>query len=566
MPHYTFSGHLWPFFVSVMLVVVLGWYGWRHRNMEGAIPFAFGCLFSAAWALSSLLREAAVDEGAKVFWLKTATLFQLPVVTSATCFVLQYAGLKRWLTRPTLILLAIPSIITAALVLTDHLHHLAWNALPLVDGRLQPERGPGLSIALTFSYLLALVNTGVLAWLFVRSPRHRWPAALMIAGQIGARLVFEVGGRLGLPSGLDPDPFVLVAVFALYAVALFGFHVFDPIPAARAVAIEQMLQGMLVLDVTGRIVDVNPVAARALGGGGENLRGRSLDEVLPADLTTKLLSGDATHTAETGRAESELGTGESPRLYEIEATSLTDRYQQPLGRLILLHDVTEQKRAQAQLLQQERVVATLEERDRLARELHDSLGQVLGYISMQTQAIRRRVQQGDLKEADPLLARLVQVARDAHADVRESILALRTASPDTGSFLLTLRRYLESFREHYGLTVDMDVAEDVCEPVLDSDVAAQVLRVVQEALTNARRHGEASAIGVKIERIGDRVAIAITDDGRGFDSEQADLGDQCHFGLTFMRERMELIGGGIEIDSRPGIGTRVTLDAPLGPR
>jgi signal transduction histidine kinase len=93
-----------------------------------------------------------------------------------------------------------------------------------------------------------------------------------------------------------------------------------------------------------------------------------------------------------------------------------------------------------------------------------------------------------------------------------------------------------------------------------------VLRVVQEALSNARRHGKATAIRVSIEREDSRARIRVTDDGSGFEPAQFEGDGDGHFGLAFMRERMAQIGGHVKIDSRQGAGTRVILEVPLGRR
>ena len=109
------------------------------------------------------------------------------------------------------------------------------------------------------------------------------------------------------------------------------------------------------------------------------------------------------------------------------------------------------------------MVATLQERERLARELHDGVGQVLGYLSMQAQTARKRLHDGDAEKADSLLARLADVAQHAHVDVRESILALTAASSEGWSFLPTLEHYLRDFQEQYGVQTELSVTDDVSE-------------------------------------------------------------------------------------------------------
>ena len=155
----------------------------------------------------------------------------------------------------------------------------------------------------------------------------------------------------------------------------------------------------------------------------------------------------------------------------------------------MLHDVTEQKQAQARLVEHERALATFEERDRLARELHDSLGQVLGYAKMQAQAARDLLARQEWQQADQHLTQLVAVAQDAHADVREYILGagrerggdgvpavpggLSAAVPPTYGFAATLEARRSS------------------RPCSEPTVGAQLLRIIQEALTNARKHAHA---------------------------------------------------------------------------
>ena len=556
---YAFSSSLWPSFASTTLIAVLAWYGWRHRKVPGALPLAVACLFAVAWSVGSMLEVAAVEPSTKVFWLKFVTVWQLPLVTAATCFVLQYAGLGRWLTRRTLTLLALPPLLSAALIVTNGVHHLAWSGFSFVNETIDPTLGGGLSGMLGYSFLLSAFNLGVLLWLFVRSPRDRAPVALMVLAQVAARFLFALGVlQFGFPRQWDPDAIVLGTLFGLYAIALFGFHALDPVAVARTAVIEQMRDGLVVVDVEGQIVDANASAERALGEPVGALRGRAARDVLPVD-------DGLAETSRPGTPEREfdVGSGAGKRHYLLQATPLKDTRGRALGRLFLLQDVTEQARAQAQVLEQERVVATLRERERLARELHDSVGQVFGYLSLQAQTAQKRLQGGDVQKAQSLLDRLKDVAQHAHADVRESILALRTASSEDWSLLPALAHHLEDFRAHYGMQTELVVADGVTEETFPPETGVQLLRVVQEAMTNARRHAGAGVICVTIEQRDHRARITVSDDGCGFDPARLDTDEGTHFGLAFMRERMTQIAGSVEIDSQPGSGTRVCFEAPV---
>lgn len=559
MSSYSYSGYLWPALVSSTLTASLAWYSWRHRGVAGARPFALGCLFATAWSLGGLFATLAQDPAAQIFWLRFLTLWQLPVVTAATLFVLEYSGLRRRLNPRLLALLWAPPILFAILIVTDPLHHFAWSSLPFVDGVIDENRALGVNIALSYSYLLAAFNLSVLVWLFVTSPRHRWPVGLMIFAQVSSRSVFEFGTRSGLLPARGLDALVLLVLFGLYAVALFRFHAFDPVPAARAMAIEQMREAMLVLDVQGRIADANPAAEVALGRPAAALRGVRVDEVLPLGDHAAWSAG----RDDIARMELELGAGPLARHYTAEAVTLRDRQGRELGRLLLLRDVTDQRRTQARLLEQERALATLRERERLARELHDGIAQVLGFVSLEAQTIGKRLKDGDVGAAATLTDRLSDVARRAQGEVRDSILALKAGSPEEWAFLPTLTRYLQDVGADHGLHAELLVGAGVSEDSFEPRTSVQLLRVTQEALTNARRHGQATKVTIGIEQPDGHVHVTITDDGRGFDPAHVETDAQHHFGLGFMRERMAEVGGSIEIDSHPGGGTRVMLQAPI---
>ena len=215
----------------------------------------------------------------------------------------------------------------------------------------------------------------------------------------------------------------------------------------------------------------------------------------------------------------------------------------------------------ARLLERERYVAVLEERERLAQEMHDSLAQVLGYLHLKAQATKRHLNGGELARADDELADMASLAHEAYLDVREAILGLReTVSPSRG-ILGTLREYLQKFRRQAGITAEIEVEGDV-EPQFRPEAEVQLVRVIQEALTNIRKHARANEARIRITRGPDEIGISIEDKGRGFDP--AILTDETpRFGVRTMRERVERVGGRFQIESSPGQGTTVRIYLPV---
>ncbi|HYL41687.1 MAG TPA: sensor histidine kinase, partial [Candidatus Binatus sp.] len=223
--------------------------------------------------------------------------------------------------------------------------------------------------------------------------------------------------------------------------------------------------------------------------------------------------------------------------------------------------------AAARLRANERHGALLPERDRIARELHDSLAQVLGSTHLRLRMLLGRPELLDRPYVATELDALADVCEDAYRDVREAILGLREASRGRG-LLTALSAYLEKFTQQSGVPVDLEATVGD-EPGLSSSSEIQVIRVIQEALTNVRKHARATRAQVRVTDApgGDGLMIVVADDGRGFDPSIARTTHRDGgYGLATMRERMELAGGSLRIDSAPGRGTRVIAIVPQNPR
>ncbi|MDW7661647.1 MAG: histidine kinase N-terminal 7TM domain-containing protein [Bacillota bacterium] len=550
--NYAYSQDLWPAMISVALTIFLGFYSWNRRSVYGAKAFAIGCLFAMLWGIGSSLEIAALDFSTKVFWMKFHALWQIPTVTALSVFFLEYAGLGRFLSRRNLMLLSIPALLVFSLMVTNNYHHLIWTSFSL-DQFVIAKYGMGTWISIWYANLLGIVNFIALLKLAINSPRSRWPVAIMLFGQFSGRIMYvldSLNTRL-----FTPGESVLVVIglsCLLYAIALFRFRVLDPIQLARTIVIEQMIDGMLVLDLHGHIVDLNPAAIEIFDKPASSLCGRSVAEIMPSDSGIKM------------QPEVILGLGADARCYSLVHTLLLDKGGEALGHLLLLHDTTVQKQAQELLMEKQRVVATLQERESLARDLHDNIGQVLGNISMQAQTAQKLATTGNTDKTVPILSRLAEVAQEAHSDVRESILSLRTGVTPEWSFFNALRKYLDHYQTSFNIDIELLVPNELGEDVLNSDAGIQVMRVIQEAITNSSNHGGAHNVKVVFVEGDDHINITISDDGCGFDQSKLILEVGKHFGLMFMRERMAQIGGSVMIESELGVGTAVVLNVPYG--
>ena len=214
----------------------------------------------------------------------------------------------------------------------------------------------------------------------------------------------------------------------------------------------------------------------------------------------------------------------------------------------------------ARLQEQLRSLAVSKERVRIGGELHDGMAQILAYVNTKAQAVRGYLERGHAEEALGQLEQLATAARTAYTDAREAILALRTELGPRRPLEDALSDFLEKWEEQSGIQAELAVDG---RPSLEPIVELQLLRIIQEALSNARKHSAAGAVTVSMRRMADRLQVTVADDGSGFDPYALARSDFPRFGLAIMRERAESVGGSMTVYSRPGTGTRVIIHVPL---
>jgi signal transduction histidine kinase len=210
-----------------------------------------------------------------------------------------------------------------------------------------------------------------------------------------------------------------------------------------------------------------------------------------------------------------------------------------------------------------RDLAVVEERERIARELHDGIAQVLGYVNTKSQAVDEYLAAGRVSEARVQVADLGAAARAVYVDVRESILGLRgPIAPGQGLGAAVLA-YAERAAAASTFALDADVGPGARDLRLDPDAEAHVYRIVQEALTNIRKHAGAGRVHVAMGVHDGVLDLAIEDDGRGLPAAAAP-GATPHYGLRAMRERAAAVGATLQVGPGPGgRGTAVVLRLAL---
>lgn len=205
-----------------------------------------------------------------------------------------------------------------------------------------------------------------------------------------------------------------------------------------------------------------------------------------------------------------------------------------------------------------REMAISEERNLVARGLHDSIAQGLNFLNLQVQMMEHSMADGRLDQVRETMAALRAGVQESYEDVRELLLNFRSRLHE-GNLVVSLQMTIDKFKQQSGIDAELDA--DVDGAPFPREQQLQILFIVQEALSNVRKHANASHVRVRVADRGDFM-LSIEDDGDGFEAWAVLEQGESHVGLHIMRERAERIDATLDVESAPGKGTRVTLRLP----
>lgn len=364
-----FSPYAVPLFLAAAASAAIAWYALRRRQQAEALTFGLIMVALTWWSLCYALHICATDLHIQHHLNQLKYIGIMAVPPLWLILALQYAE-QSVLSRRNLVLIFLLPVLLLLIVLTDHWTHLWWPQIwqEEFNGHavMRSTHGVPYYLWVTLSY----VYVGLGLWLYVRLYRrseqiYRSQAELlMIAAAIP--LVANVLSQIGLsplPWGLDGFFFTVASV--LIGIAIFRFRFLDIIPVARRVVVEQIPQGVIVVDGASRIVDVNPAARSFIGTEMEQIVGQPLLTTIEiAQLRQALLEMTLPGTEQPQNRDVYLDNQNSPRAVSVSIVPLSHGAENPIGQIILLQDISERVAAQQKLeaLYQQAEV----ERERLA--------------------------------------------------------------------------------------------------------------------------------------------------------------------------------------------------------
>ena len=254
---------------------------------------------------------------------------------------------------------------------------------------------------------------------------------------------------------------------------------------------------------------------------------------------------------------------------ETSVSYVIDQDHHFAGIIGVARDITDRKETDRKMLEQQRALAALEEREYLARELHDNLGQVMGYIHLQVQTAAQQLRDDQVELCQATLQQLNEVSQDSYSDLREFLLGLRQKFSEAPDFFTALQKYTQDYSRAYGLPINLCCPDSLVTIRLDPSAEVHLLRIIQEALSNIRKHAHATKATIFFSRADGSTQVMIEDDGQGFDPDKQQTSaaenqaeGAFHFGMDIMGERARELGGNFQVFSAPGQGTRILVRLP----
>lgn len=543
----------WFYLLIIAVLEALAVYTWQFRKMPGAKTIALAQVGKIIWLASLLLASIRTELPDKIVWITVQMVAAILLTNIWFINILQFSRQTNSIPPKLKYGLGVTFCGLSWLLLSNW-HGLVWQKAWLEGSTVFLVFGLGHLVVIAYAYLLGIISTVLtVRWVVTSVGLRRRQALWYFTGAMVSWLCHGMWRVLGGSFELVPWGFLINGVIVTWIYYRWQFY--NILPLAQTVASRHVIEGLLVVDDEGYIVDVNPAAKKMFDG-------------LPVAIGSKFQAvGDgwpALDEALGGKYEMVEAMREHPIrglcYYQLQRIPLKISHRS-LGRIILLNDITEQKRNQAQMIEQQKSVAAMEERANLARELHDNLCQTLGYINVQSQAAMKFASKGQTAATVSGLSRLTGAAQRAYDDIREYIRGVQTAKMSEQGLDKALREYVEWIQQECGLNIKLDIPEYLDLQKLDANTAMQLLRIVQEAFANSIKHAEADHILLELKIDAAMVRIIITDDGKGFDHQVCSGG--MGYGLTTMRERAETIGGALEIASVLGQGTKIVVVAPL---
>ena len=571
--------------ISAVAAAVLAFFFWQRRPRSGATSAVWLMLAAVIISVGYILQYTNTTLSGQIFatHIQYVGIVTLPVAWFA--FSLRYTGRGSWFTRRSLLLLVIVPSITVILAWTNGIDGLIWQNRHLETTGpftiIAKTYGPWFWVHTSYSYLLLLSGMFFLLQRLFRPPRLYRQQSIALLACIVIPLVWNIAFIFNLLPiyriDLTPSAFTMSGLAIAWG--LFRFRLMDIVPIARDTALEDMSDGVIVLDAQNNIVDINPAALLIIGC--------SLAEVIGQPFATALSQQpELVERSNTSKVVAYLGIviekGETQHYYESYISPIQDKQGHLIGRLVTLHDITERRLIEAKNKDLEekvhisnRLSILGEMAAGIAHEVSNPLATVLGYSDLLLKQDIPAEVRDDLeiidrsaKRAADILDRLLKFAGQQGME-REYI-----DINDIIEVAVEFRRHsLSSNRIDTNMRLGNELPKMLADGSQLQEVFLNLIINAENSMVQAH-HGEGGKLTITTETSGDSIYISFGDDGIGINKGNLDRifnpffttmepGKGTGLGLSISKGIISRHGGEISAESQPGSGATFIIRLPI---
>ena len=562
--------------VGILLLIRIWWV----RSVSGAygLMLAVGCV--TEWSLTYVMEIFSTDLSEKILWAKLEYFGISYVTLGIFIFTMHYSGHGSWLTRTRTALLAIIASSNFMLALTNEWHHQIWTDIQLTNGLsfgpLNLQHGLMFFLLTIFQYVLIAITTLLLFQVSKRSQNlYQSQARIMLVGMSFpwiANLMYVTG--LNPYPSLDLTPIALTLTNLFLSISFLRYRFMDLRPIAHDSVFNAIKDGVVVLDNKERIVDINPVGTFIFQNAGD-LFGREITTLLP-----NWNEWWASNSHREIDQEMSVDLAGEPLTFSLRTTSVLDHHGKRNGRVLLISDITQQKRAQKQILEASHLKSQL--LANLGHDLRSPLGAIIGYAEMLKDGSFGPMSENQVKASSEILDGANQLLSFINnlvgqAQIETGKIVLREYPFDVNEVIGPLLSTLNFHAYKKGLKLVEYIDPELPQRLVGDQFWLR--QIVMNLVHNAVKFTEKGSVTVRfLKQEQGFWGIQVIDTGIGIPLESQKLvfeafeqvnsmenSKQSGFGLglSIVAKLTSIMNGRIELESEEGKGCTFTIILPL---
>ncbi len=586
-----YTPYIIPIVISTLISLAVTVLAWQRRHVPGATPLVFMMLSISEWLLFYILEVGSTTLAGNLFW---ANVTYIGIVAAPVCwlfFALEYTNPSKKITWRTAVPFLIEPAIILLVMITDNFHHLFRQEVVLNTSGpyayLAIVRGPLFWVHVAYSYGLMAYGTYLLIRAYIHtSSLYRAQIGISVLGAFIPWIVNALYiSPLAAMITIDPTPIAFMATGLVVAWGMFGYRLMDISPVARNWVVEQMDDGLFVVDKLYRVVDVNAAGKALLRKPTNQIIGRPIENVFEewSDLVSKY------RDVERANADLRLNRDGQTWDFNLSISPLYDNQQRLNGRLLMLHDTTEQRQVEA-ALRDAKEAAEAANRAKstflanMSHELRTPLTAIIGYSELlqeqtavlvsDSQNIPERLEKINIS-AEHLLNIINDLLDLSKVEAGQMKLKLRPFT--IASVIESVQVVIQPTLEQNQNELTIHLAEDISTMHADE---AKVRQILLNILHNAAKFTEKGQINLDVHHDPadvSQILFTIKDSGIGMTQEQvdqlfrpffqADVSTTRRYGGTGLGVAIsyylcKLMQGNVTVQSQLGKGSTFTVCLP----